>query len=240
MKTTVILAAAAMVAVSVSARAQITVIDPAALIKDAYIVANTAQTVQNGYKEVSGIIHGNGFGIGSLVPGLSSGVSANPLGADAATATALMSGSGTGGGMSGLFARFSGQTMPFAPTGSDPEAQMLTQRAQSAAGQMAVAQQFMNGSSTRLSLLPQLANALTGTADVKDAVDANTRVNAEQMTETAQSSQIQALAIYQQAEANAQRSREELAWRQGSEALAANAQTAANAAGTGRVSLVNN
>lgn len=236
MKRAIVLAA--FVAVTPAARAQLVVIDPATLAKDGQIAVSTAQQVQNGIKEVGAMIHGNGFG--SLVPGLSSGMATNPLGADAASATALMSGSGTGGGMSGLYSRFTSQAMPYNPTGDDPQAVMLRQRAQAAAGQMAVAQQFVNGSTNRLSLLPQLATALTGTADVKDAVDVNTRVNSEQMTQGAQQQELQALALYQQGEQNAQRSRVEIIWRQGADNYATKAQAAADAAAAGQVQLVTN
>lgn len=234
----ILLATTALMAVASVAHAQIIVNDPPALIKDAVIAINTAQTVENGYKEISGIIHGNGFGIGSLVPGLNSGLTTNPLAG--VNPTSMMSGLGGAGGLSGLLNQFSGQTMPFNPTGNDPEAVMLRQRAQAAAGQMAVGQQFMNGSTSRLSMLPQLGSSITNTADIKDSVDAGTRVNFEQTTQGAQQQQLQALAIYQQAEANAEASRRDLALRQSAEGLATSSQNAATAAGNGNISLVNN
>jgi Type IV secretion system proteins len=232
----VLLAATALVALAPAALAQITVIDPAVLIKDATTALNTAQEVENGYKQITAMVHGNGFA--GLVPGLGSGLTANPLGTAGTSASSLMSGIGTGGGLSGLFNQFAGQVKTYQPTGNDPEAQMLQQRANAAAGQLAVAQQYLNGTGSRLSLLPQLANLVGGTADIKDAIDANTRVNTEQMTQGAQTAQLQALSIYQQAEQNAQRSREELAMRQGADELVSQAQTAATNAAAGNVTLV--
>lgn len=239
-RTTLIAAAALAAAASTGARAQIITLSPAELAKDAVTAVNTGQDVVNTGRMVAGTIHGNGFGITTLVPLLGGALASNPLGNDAGAATSLMSGVGTGGGMGGLFNGFLGNTQTFQPTGGDPEAQMLTQRARAAAGQLAVGQQFMNSGTTRLSLLPGLLGAIGGTADVKDAVDANTRVAGEQMTEGAQSSQLQALQIYQQAEANAQASRRDLAWRQSAENMTRQSQAAADAAGGGQVSLVNN
>jgi hypothetical protein len=231
-----LLAATALVALAPAAHAQVVVLDPAVLMKEATTAVNTAQEVENGYKQITAMIHGNGFA--GLVPGLNGGLIANPLGTAGNTASSLMSGIGTGGGLSGLFNHFAGQVKTYQPTGNDPEAQMLQQRANAAAGQLAVAQQYLNGTGSRLSMLPQLANSIGGTADIKDAIDANTRVNTEQMTQGAQSAQLQAMAIYQQAEANAECSREELTMRQGADELFSQAQTAANNAAAGNVSLV--
>jgi len=214
--------------------AQVIVFDPAAVSKDAQTAVNTAQEVKNGYTMIAGTIHGNGFA--SLIPGLGSSLSSNPLGGLGGSATSLMSGTNTGG-LGGLFNQFLPQVQTYTPQGNDPEAQMLQQRAAAAAGQMSVAQQLTNGMSSRLSLLPQLMNTLGGTADVKDAVDANTRVSAEATTQGAQANQAQALLMYQQAEANAERSREELTARQSADEYAGQAQAAAADAEAGNVTM---
>ena len=232
-----LLAATALTVMASAAHAQVVVIDPAVLVKDATTALDAAQEVENGYTQIKAVIHGNGFA--GLVPGLSSGIASNPL-ASIGNPASLMSGIGGAGGLSGLFSQFSGQVMTYQPTGNDPEAQMLVQRANAATGQLAVAQQSLNGVSSRLTQLPQLVGSLLGTADIENSVDANTRVNAEQMTQSAQATQLQALAIYQQGEANAERVREELTARQNANQLVSQSQTAADNAAAGNVTLVTN
>ena len=231
-----LLMATALVALAPAAHAQVSVIDLKAIVQDVQIAKQTEQTVQNTATQIGAMIHGNGFA--GLVPGLGSGIASNPL-ASAGNPASLMSGVG-GGGLSGLFNQFSGQVNTYQPVGNDPEAQMLQQRANAAAGQMTIGQQLLNGASSRLSQLPQLLTALGGTADIKDSVDANTRVNSEATTQGAQTAQAQALLIYQQGEANAERVREELTARQGADELVSQSQAAASAAAGGNVTLVNN
>jgi hypothetical protein len=233
----VLLATTALVALTSSAGAQVIVNDPPSLIKNAMVAVNTAQEVQNGYTMIKGVIHGNGFA--GLVPGLGSGLAANPISALGGTASSVMSGTDTGG-LGGMFGHFLGQTKTYTPEGDDPEAEMLQQRASAAAGQMSVGQQFLNGTTSRLSLLPQLLGMLGVTNDLKDSMDANTRVNAEASTTAAQQTQLQALAIYQRGEEAAQRSREELAARKGADELVAHSRTAAANAEAGNVTLVTN
>ena len=231
-----LLMATALVALAPAAHAQVSVIDLKAIVQDVQIAKQTEQTVQNTATQIGAMIHGNGFA--GLVPGLGSGIASNPL-ASAGNPASLMSGVG-GGGLSGLFNQFSGQVTTYQPVGNDPEAQMLQQRAKAAAGQMTIGQQLLNGSSSRLSQLPQLLTSLGGTTDIKDSMDAATRVGAEQMTQGAQGVQAQALAIYQQGEANKERVQEELAARQSADQLVSQSQNAVNNAAAGNVTLVNN
>jgi hypothetical protein len=231
--------ATALIALAPAARAQVVTIDPTAIIQETKSAVNTLQEVKNGFTQINGMIHGNGFA--DLVPGLGSGIASNPLASlGTSGAASLMSGTGAGGGLSGLYNQFRGQVSTYQPSGNDPEAQMLQQRANAAAGQMAVGQQFMSGTSSRLTQLPQLLGALGSTADIKDSMDANTRVNAEQTTQGAQSAQLQALAIYQHGEDNAERAREELAMRKGADELVSRSQAAADDAAAGNVTLVHN
>lgn len=226
----ILLASTAIVAVSVSvAHAQVVVIDPKAIVQDTLTAEQTLETLK-------GIVHGNTFGIGSLVPGLNTGMAVNPL--SGANPTAMMSGS-SGGSLASLMGQYNTVTTPFTPTGGDSEAQLLLQRASAAAGQLAVAAQAVSGTQSRLTSLPSLGDALSTTADEKAATDANTRVAYEGDVQGAQQQQLQALAIYQQAEANAERSRTELVARQGAECAAAQAQAEAQTAASGTLSIVN-
>ena len=198
-----LLMATALVALAPAAHAQVSVIDLKAIVQDVQIAKQTEQTVQNTATQIGAMIHGNGFA--GLVPGLGSGIASNPL-ASAGNPASLMSGVG-GGGLSGLFNQFSGQVNTYQPVGNDPEAQMLQQRANAAAGQMTIGQQLLNGSSSRLSQLPQLLTSFGGTADIKDSDGCHHSRRCRTMTQGAQGSRRRRWLIYQQGEANAERVR---------------------------------
>ncbi len=115
---------------------------------------------------------------------------------------------------------------------------MLNQAAVSAAAAKAAAETSLNSSAQRLTYLNTLRNGLGSTADVKAATDANARLAGEQATAQAQTNQLLALLLLQNAQAATTAAEEQQIWRCSAEALVAQAKAAAAAAASGTVTLI--
>ena len=145
-------------------------------------------------------------------------------------------GSGTVGGLAtGIL----GQTQLYVPPGQDWRAQQIIAHAVSAATQLAAANAMYNGTQSRLNLYPQLGTAIGGSVDIKDAMDANSRLVHESMIAQGHLNQLLTLQMAQNAQTQIFQAQEEQAWRCSADQFAADTAAAAQNAAAGNVTLIN-
>lgn len=118
----------------------------------------------------------------------------------------------------------------YRPTGTDPTAVQMNTAAQASAGQMVTAETIYNAQTTRLNGSQDLMASLGQSGDAKETADLQARATIENGYATAQGTQIQAVAVMQRAQEDAQREQQDQAWRQGSDSLLQQAQAAEAAA----------
>jgi hypothetical protein len=126
----------------------------------------------------------------------------------------------------------------YAPNANDFRAVMLNQAAVSAAAAKAAAETSLNSSAQRLTYLNTLRTGLGSTTDVKAAADANARLAGEQATAQAQTNQLLALLLLQNAQVATTTAQEQQMWRCSAEALVAQAKAAAANAASDTVTLI--
>ena len=218
------------------------------LVRDAEAAAKRIQIINNQIAQLiqlrntfAAVSHGNLAALGNLVPELGALGVTLPLGEDT---TALIRAFGGAAGDLGATATLTQDLLRtdqfFAPSANDFRAVMLNQAAVSAAAAKAAAQTALTSNTERLTHLNTLRNGLGTTTDVKAAADATARLAGEQATAQAQTNQLLALLLLQNAQTATTTAREQQMWRCSAEALVAEAKAAAAAAANGTVTLVTN
>jgi type IV secretion system protein VirB5 len=151
----------------------------------------------------------------------------------------MLSGNGFTSQLGSLVQQFVHQNQAYAPTGTDWQAQEMLRSANITAGQMALGNQLYSSAQQRIEGLSQLEGSLATSSDPKETLDLIARSNIENGVAQAQALQGQSLFIMQQAQQQAEQQREAEALRQGADQLVTTAQSAANQAASGQVSLIN-
>jgi hypothetical protein len=151
----------------------------------------------------------------------------------------MLSGNGFTGQLGSLVQQFVHQNQAYAPTGTDWQAQEMLRSANITAGQMALGNQLYSSAQQRIQGLSELEASLATSSDPKETLDLIARSNIENGVAQAQALQGQSLFIMQQAQQQAEQQREAEALRQGADQLVTTAQSAANQAASGQVSLIN-
>ena len=219
-----------------------------ALVRDAEAAAKRIQIINNQIAQLiqlrntfAAVSHGNLAALGNLVPELGALGVTVPLGEDT---TALIRAFGGAAADLGATATLTQDVLRtdqfFAPTANDFRAVMLNQAAVSAAAAKAAAQAALTSNTERLTHLNTLRHGLGTTPDVKASTDATARLAGEQATAQAQTNQLLALLLLQNAQTATTTAREQQMWRCSAEALVAEAKAAAAAAANGTVTLVTN
>jgi hypothetical protein len=96
----------------------------------------------------------------------------------------------------------------------------------------------MNGSQMRLAGMPSLLTGTQTAGDVKSAVDASNTIAVQGVTQQAQTNQLLAMQIMQQANAQNQQNLADQNWRKGTDAMGASAARAAANAASGQVTFI--
>jgi hypothetical protein len=236
-----------------AARAQVIVSDPLteantlqSLVKEAVAAGKRVEVVNNQISQLiqlrntfAAVSHGNLAALGNLVPELGALGLTLPLGQDTTTLVRALSGTaGNLGATAALTQDLLRTDQFYAPNANDFRAVMLNQAAVSAAAAKAAAETSLTSSAQRLSGLNTLRNGLGSTPDVKAATDATARLAGEQATAQAQTNQLLALLLLQNAQLATTAAQEQQMWRCSAEALVMEAKAAAAAAAGGTVTLI--
>lgn len=211
-------------------------------------VINTANTVVQVTSVLNAVAHGNVMGLMQLAPLLGNPCASNPLSALGVDTSgpgigAAMSGLSTLGSVGGAAGNLTGsalnlynnaksQTQIYTPpNATDFNAWRMMQQGQALASQMALSQQSMSGSQMRLAGMPSLLTGTQTAGDVKSAVDASNTIAVQGVTQQAQTNQLLAMQIMQQANAQNQQNLIEQDHRRSADAwVAAENRAAANSA----------
>jgi hypothetical protein len=238
---------------TVTAHAQVMVSDPVteantlqSLVKEAVAAGKRVEVVNNQIAQliqirntVAAVSHGDFAALSKLVPELGALGVTLPFGEDTSALVRALSGTaGDLGATAALTQDLLRTDQFYAPSANDMRAVMLNQMAVSAAAAKAAAETSLNSSAQRLTYLNTLRNGLGSTTDVKAAADATARLAGEQATAQAQTNQLLALLLLQNAQAATTAAREQQMWRCSAEALVAEAKAAAAAAASGTVTLI--
>jgi hypothetical protein len=209
---------------TVTAHAQVIVSDPVteantlqSLVKDAVAAGKRVEVVNNQIAQliqirntVAAVSHGDFAALSKLVPELGALGVTLPLGEDTSALVRALSGTASDLGATAALTQDLLRTDQFyAPSANDMRAVMLNQMAVSAAAAKAAAETSLNSSAQRLTYLNTLRNGLGSTTDVKAAADATARLAGEQATAQAQTNQLLALLLLQNAQAATTTAREQ-------------------------------
>jgi hypothetical protein len=216
------------------------------LVRDAEAAAKRIEVINNQIAQLvqlrntfAAVSHGNLAALGNLVPELGALGVTLPLGQDTTALVRALSGTaGDLGATAALTQDLLRTDQFYAPNANDFRAVMLNQAAVSAAAAKAAAETSLNSSAQRLTYLNTLRSGLGSTTDVKAAADANARLAGEQATAQAQTNQLLALLLLQNAQAATTTAQEQQMWRCSAEALVAQAKAAAANAASGTVTLI--
>jgi type IV secretion system VirB5/TraC/TraE/TrbJ family protein len=232
MRRTILLAAAAALAISAPANAQIPVIDAASisqlLVQINWLKEQYAQ-LTNVWNSVA-----HGVDVTGMAPGLSGQFGQNPLG-NVAGLPAAIAGTGGVGQAGGLAQQFLQQGQVYAPQGNDFQAQWMNQRSASLANTQALAYQYAQASQTRLDNLNQLEQDAQGATDVQAMAGIQARIAIEQQyitTQQTQADQVATLAAMQEKVAEMQQAEN---YRKGNDAIIQQTQAAADSVGVGNL-----
>jgi hypothetical protein len=236
-----------------TADAQVMVSDPVteantlqSLVKEAVAAGKRVEVVNNQIAQliqirntVAAVSHGDLAALSRLVPELGALGVTLPLGEDTSALIGALSGTAGDIGATATLTRDLLRTDQFyAPNANDFRAVMVNQMAVSAAAAKAAAETSLNSSAQRLTHLNTLRNGLGSTTDVKDAADATARLAGEQATAQAQTNQLLALLLLQNAQAATTAAQEQQMWRCSADRLVAEAKAAAAVAASGTVTLI--
>ncbi len=188
---------------------------------------------------VSAITHGDLAALGQLAPELANLGVTVPMGTDMSELANSLAGVGIGLGATAALTQDLLRTDTlYAPTASDFRAVAMNQVAVAAASQKALGQLMLRSSADRLAALNRLRAGLGQNADLKASADASARLAGEQAVTQAQTNQLLAVGVIQNAQLATDAAREQQAWRCSAEALVTQAQASAALAGSGTVTLV--
>lgn len=188
---------------------------------------------------VSAITHGDLAALGRLAPELANLGVTVPMGTDMSSLANSLAGVGIGlGATSALTQDLLRTDTLYAPMASDFRAVAMNQVSVAAASQKALGQLMLNSSADRLAALNRLRAGLGENADLKASADAGARLAGEQAVTQAQTNQLLAVGVIQNAQLATDSAREQQAWRCSAEALVSQAQASATLAGSGTITLV--
>ena len=217
-----------------------------ALVRDAEAAGKRIEVINNQIAQLTqlrntlaAVSHGDVAALSNLVPELGALGLTVPLGQDMTGLIRALGGTAADlGATATLTQDLLRKDQFFAPNTNDFRAVMLNQAAVSAASAKAAAETSLESSAQRLTYLNTLRNGLGSTQDIKAAADANARLAGEQATAQAQTNQLLALLLLQNAQAATAAAQEQQMWRCSADRLVAEAKAAAAAAATGTVTLI--
>ena len=235
------------------AHAQVIVADPAvelntlqSLVREAEAAARRIEMINNQIAQiiqlkatVAAVAHGDLAALSRLAPELAGIGVTVPMGTDMSALANSLTGIGLGAGTTASLAQDLLRTDTlYAPSAGDFRAVAMNQIATAAASQKALGQLMLNSSADRLAALSRLRSGLGDNTDLKASADASARLAGEQAVTQAQTNQLLAAGLIQQAQTATDALREQQAWRCSAEALVAQARASAAVANTGTVTLV--
>ena len=206
---------AALVALSSPiAQAQVIVADPAvelntlqSLAREAEAAARRIEMINNQIAQiiqlkatVAAVAHGDLAALGRLAPELAGVGVTVPMGTDMSALANSLTGIGLGAGTTASLAQDLLRTDTlYAPSAGDFRAVAMNQVATAAASQKALGQLMLNSSADRLAALSRLRSGLGDNTDLKASADASARLAGEQAVTQAQTNQLLAAGVIQQA-----------------------------------------